>query len=153
MQLTLISKARGDLSPEMLLASKSYVVWCGLAYEIGVLNHIHQVKKALGINGIYTQAYTWRSNPSEDNKAQIDLLIDRADSVINLVEVKWSVDGKKYVITKEVEENLLNKKDTFVSQTKTRKSVFITMITLSGIERNSHSDCVTASLTLEDLFN
>ena len=54
---------------------------------------------------------------------------------------------------KEVEENLLNKKDTFVSQTKTRKSVFITMITLSGIERNSHSDCVTASLTLDDLFN
>ena len=34
-----------------------------------------------------------------------------------------------------------------------RKSVFITMITLSGIERNSHSDCVTASLTLDDLFN
>lgn len=151
--LTFLSKTRGDLSPEMLLASNSYVVWCGLAYERVVLNHIHQVKKALGINGIYTQAYTWRSNPSEDNKAQIDLLIDRADSVINLVEVKWSVDGKKYVITKEVEENLLNKKDTFVSQTKTRKSVFITMITLSGIERNSHSDCVTASLTLEDLFN
>ena len=61
--------------------------------------------------------------------------------------------SEKYVITKEVEENLLNKKDTFVSQTKTRKSVFITMITLSGIERNSHSDCVTASLTLDDLFN
>ena len=40
-----------------------------------------------------------------------------------------------------------------MSQTKTRKSVFITMITLSGIERNSHSDCVTASLTLDDLFN
>ena len=48
--LTFLLKTRGDLSPEMLLASNSYVVWCGLAYEIVVLNHIHQVKKALGIN-------------------------------------------------------------------------------------------------------
>ena len=50
--------------------------WLGLAYERVCMAHVSQIKRALGIGSVVTEAYSWRSKDSE-HPAQIDLLIDR----------------------------------------------------------------------------
>lgn len=50
-------------------------------------------KNILGIQGIGSEAYSWRSG-----EAQIDLIIDRKDNVVNLCEIKFSLG--KYKLTK-----------------------------------------------------
>jgi len=61
--------------------------WSGYTFEQIYLAHLPQIKKALGISGILTKTSAWRS---KDNTAQIDLIIDRNDKVINLCEMKYS---------------------------------------------------------------
>ena len=72
--------------------------WYGLAFERICMLHIPQIKKRLGIEQIYTEYYSWRSKCSTP-AAQIDLLIERADHLINLCEIKYS--QSPYTITKE----------------------------------------------------
>ena len=154
--LKFLSKFKGEINSNMVLASPSYNSYCGLAFEKAVLNHITEVKKAMGISGINTQAYTWRSNPKKlqegEKGAQIDIVLDRADEVINIIEAKWTSDGEQYLVSSSDEEDLLNKKRIFIDQTKTRKSVFLTMVTISGVKENSHSSSIQNFLTLDDLF-
>ena len=79
------------------------------------------------------------------------MLIDRRDQVINLCEIKFSI--KPYLIDKKYAEELRNKIGTFKEQTKTRKSIFLTMITSFGIQKNEYStDLVQNSLCFDDLF-
>ena len=62
----------------------------GYAYENIALLHIHQIKTALGISGIQTKQYSFITKATDEHEGvQIDLLIDRADNVINLCEVKF----------------------------------------------------------------
>ena len=154
--LKFLSKFKGEINSNMVLASPFYNSYCGLAFEKAVLNHITEVKKAMGISGINTQAYTWRSNPKKlqegEKGAQIDIVLDRADEVINIIEAKWTSDGEQYLVSSSDEEDLLNKKRVFIDQTKTRKSVFLTMVTISGVKENSHSSSIQNFLTLDDLF-
>ena len=105
----------------------------------------------MGINGIYTQAYTWRSNPSEDNKAQIDLLIDRRDRIINICEIKFSIN--QFTIDKDIDQALRNKIGIFKSITKTNKAINLVMITTFGITKNKYSSVVQNEVTLDDLFS
>ena len=40
--------------------------WCGYAFEIVCLNHINEIKKSLGINGINSRIYSWKVYPIVD---------------------------------------------------------------------------------------
>jgi len=83
--------------------------------------------------------------------AQIDLVIDRRDQVVNLCEVKYSINP--YTITKSYAENLRNKIGVFRNETKTGKSLFLTMITTYGLEENTYSkSLVQNELTMDVLF-
>ena len=124
--------------------------WTGYAYRQICLAHIPQIKKALGISGVITQSSAWRSRRVE-NGAQVDLLIDRRDQVVNLCETKYSINP--YTITKSYADKLRNKVGTFKSETRTRKAVFLTMITTFGLERNQHStSLVQNEITMDALF-
>ncbi len=124
--------------------------WAGYAFEQICLAHIPQIKKALGISGVISYASSWKSTKSLKG-AQIDLVIDRRDQVVNLCEVKYSINP--YLITKAYSDNLRNKIGTFRSETKTRKAIFLTMITTYGLERNKHStSLVQNEITMDDLF-
>lgn len=129
--------------------SPAYYTWCGLAFERVCLLHSKQIKSKLGISGISTHEYAWRSKKSSPG-AQIDLLIDRKDDVINLCEAKFSSGA--YVIDAADEANLLHKMETFRSETSTRKALHLTMITLNGVANNSHKGIVTNEVTGEDLL-
>ena len=154
--LKFLSKFKGEINSDMVLSSSSYNTYCGLAFEKAVMNHLNELKRAMGISGINTQAYTWRSNPKKlnegENGAQIDIVLDRADGIINIIEAKWTSNGEPYMISSLDEEDLLNKRRVFIEQTQTRKSVFLTMVTISGIKKNSHFDSIQNFFTLDDLF-
>lgn len=82
--------------------------------------------------------------------AQIDLVIDRRDQAINLCEIKFSV--KPFVIDKKYDAELRNKIGTFRDETKTRKAVFLTMITTFGLHKNMYAHNVQNDLQMEMLF-
>ena len=131
------------------LNSPLHGVWCGLSFEILCLTHLKQIKDTLGISGVQTAACSWRSR-TPGNGAQIDLLIDRKDATVNICEMKYS--GKEFVIDKSYETELQNKIDSFISETGTRKSIILTMVTTEGIRQNIHSGIVQKEIILDDLF-
>lgn len=132
--------------------SPRYGSWSGYAFEVLCLNHLRQIKQALGISGVQSRACCWTSKRDEGKMgAQIDLLIDRADHTINICEMKFS--KSEYEITKSDDENISNKVNAFIEQTKTRKSIMVTMVTSFGLKRNKYSGNVQRVITLEDLFS
>jgi AAA+ ATPase superfamily predicted ATPase len=124
--------------------------WAGFAFEMLALQNIAEIKKALGITGIQSSVSAWRSEKSKP-AAQIDLIIDRKDGIINLLEIKYC--NKKFTITKDYEENLQNKIFAFKTEIRTSKAVHLLMFTTFGLNKNKHSEIVQKELILDDLFN
>ncbi len=134
-----------------MLGRPEYAVWCGLAFEKVCLLHARQIKETLGISGILANVYSWYTTATTDNPgAQIDMLIDRADDVVNLCEMKYS--KTPYAITAEYQEKLLSKARRFVETTETNKAIHIVMITSNGLKKNQHSDVAQNEVILNDLF-
>lgn len=129
--------------------------WSGLSFELLCMTHINQLKETLGISGVQTRVCSWRSKDGSfvagsHKGAQIDLLIDRKDETVNICEMKYSKEP--FEITKDYAERLQNKLNRFAAETKTGKSLLLTMMTANGIKHNSHSDIVQKEILLEDLF-
>ena len=125
--------------------------WSGLAFERVCFWHINQIKQKLGISGVGAGVNSWFTKPTElYDGAQIDLLIDRDDKVINICEIKFCKDN--YLIDKAYSENLRRKVSTFQLATNTNKSVRLTMITVYGVTHNKYSSIVNSQITAEDLF-
>jgi hypothetical protein len=124
--------------------------WSGYAFEQVCLYHIYQIKKTLGISGISASVYSWRSKMT-DPGAQIDLVIDRRDGIINLCEMKYS--NKEYSITKKYDMDLRNKQSAFYSETKTRKTLYTTFITTYGLNHNAYWGNIQSEVTMDDLFD
>ena len=132
--------------------SPARATWKGLSFERLCLQHLRQIRAALGISGVHVEAYAWNHVPDDTCPvgAQIDLLLDRSDGVINVCEMKFS--SEMYLIDAKAEEDLMRKLTVFSSVTHTRKAVHLTMVTPFGILRNSHSGRVQTEVTLGDLF-
>ncbi len=105
-----------------------------------------------GISGLLTTESPWRHRPASDETGtQIDLLIDRGDQTINLCEMKFS-EGV-FTIDKRYAADLRLKRDTFREVSKTRKNLFITMVTTYGITDNAHAkELIANSVVAGDLF-
>jgi hypothetical protein len=127
----------------------AHSAWSGFAFERVCLWHVPQIKRALGISGVHTEVSAWRSKLA-DPGAQIDLVMDRADSVINLCEVKYA--SGTYGIDKVESQRLREKRDSFMTETGTSKLAHTTMITTFGLKKNSYAGEILFQLTLDDLF-
>ena len=103
----------------------------------------------LGIADVTANYSSWRSADKE-MLAQIDLVIDRNDRVINLCEMKYSND--EYVITKEYNDNLRRKRACFIEETKIRKTVHTTMVTTYGVKHNSYWGNIQSEVKMDNLF-
>ena len=88
---------------------------------------------------------TWKNKTS-----QIDLIIDRADRIINLFEIKFSIN--KYSIAAKYAEKLRNRISEFQSSSKTRKGILHTFITTFGVLNAEGSSLVNSEIVLDDLF-
>jgi hypothetical protein len=131
-------------------ASGERNAWSGYAFEQVCLAHIPQIKRALGIAGVRTSVGAWRSNGTTAPGAQIDLVIDRGDNVVNLCEMKYA--NQEYLIDKQYDLALRNKAGVFRRETKTRKAVHLTMVTTYGVKRNMYSSVFQSEVAMEDLF-
>jgi predicted AAA+ superfamily ATPase len=132
------------------MESPTLTAWKGFAYERLCLTHSEKIKQALGIASISTEISSWRSSKNSPG-AQIDLIIDRKDGIINLCEMKFSKD--KYSITALEEEKLRRRIAVFQAETQTKKAIHLTMVTTYGITSNRYSGIIQSQVTLDDLLN
>ena len=126
--------------------------WCGLSFERICLLHIRQIKNALGIGGILSNEFSWRTPPYADLPGvEIDLLIERADKVFNLCEMKYTKNP--FIIDKKYAANLQNKIARLRDVTKTRNAIFLTMIVASGLTSNEYAGDIQNIITADALFD
>lgn len=132
--------------------SQFRVVWEGLAFERLCLQHVREIKIALGISGVVSNDCSWHiARTAEHDGAQVDLLIDRRDGVINLCEMKFA--SAEYEIKDAEDRRARARKELFKETTGTRKAVHLTYVTTYGLKRNRHSGIVQSEVTLDDLFH
>lgn len=134
-----------------LMRTPTYKTWCGLSFERVCLLHTRQLKAALGITGIMANIFSWRIKGNEYHPGvQIDLLIDRADNVINVCEMKYAPDG--YTMTTTALKNIRTKLSVIRQYTPTKKYVEAVLITSNGVVRNQNSDEIINQITADQLF-
>lgn len=137
---------------ERLSNTPSWHAWRGYAFENICLQHTSQIKKALGIQGIYATTGSWQTKGQDGGDGtQIDLLIDRADKIINLCEIKFTNDA--FEIDKSYADNLRKKISILSASLKSRRTIFLTFITTYGVVQNKHAiGLVQNDITLDALF-
>lgn len=127
--------------------------WQGLCFELICMKHHKQIKKALGISGMATSVSIWRCGSDEKEEhpgAQIDIIIERADRIIHLCEMKFS--QKSYNISAEYEKKLRDRMGLFDLKTKNKKTLVHTFVTTFGLGEGKHHSIVHSEVTMDDLF-
>lgn len=128
--------------------SPGYNSWRGNSFEIVCLNHIDQIKATLGISGIETREFAWRSK--YENGAQIDLIISRKDGVTNLCEMKFTNDN--YSLDGEEYEKIQNRLTKFINESGTKDAIHVTLICGNGYKQSKYSGIVQNIILGDDLF-
>ncbi len=146
------NKGGGRGAWEQLSTKSTFTAWSGYAFENICMMHINQIKKALGISGVYTTTSSWvfKGNKTLPG-AQIDMIIDRADQTINLCEAKFTKEN--YAITKNYASQLRMKKSIFRQATQTKKATFTTLLTTFPALRNQYYlGEIENEITMDKLF-
>src|SRR5687768_17255595 len=74
----------------------AYTIWSGFAFETVCLKHVLQIRRALGIEGVLTNASPWRHKPGKGKQ------------------------GAQFIIDKKYAPDLNNKINMFHNETKTK---------------------------------
>ena len=131
------------------LSYPAHNAWCGYAFERLCMAHIRQIKQKLGISGVIAEIYTFRS-VQKSGGAQIDLVIDRNDDVVNICECKYT--RQPYEISDLDAAGFERKKEVFLRETGSKKSIHFTMISANGLIHNAFCNDIRSIITLDDLF-
>ena len=129
--------------------SQNVASWRGIAFENACFNHIDQIKDALGIRAVGTEASTWYCE-EDGEKSQIDLLIKRNDNIINVCELKFY--SEDYAVTKGDYQKILSRTERFCKYIPKKYGVQNTLITTYGLKKNMYSSAFLSVVTLDDLF-
>jgi len=133
--------------------SSKIKAWCGISFERVCLEHIKQIKSALGISGVYTEINSWQCRKDLENGifgSQIDLIIVRKDQIINICEIKyWDSD---FTVDLSFDKDMRRKLSDFQKKTNTKYALHKTLITTYGVIENSYSMELQSVITAEDLF-
>jgi hypothetical protein len=116
------------------------------------MRHQNQIIQALNLQAIRTQfsSFYFKGN-SELPGTQIDLVLERADNVIQLFEIKFYQET--FFVTKAYSQELRTKMAVFRNYTGTRKQIFVSMISVFGIGTNEYSNgLISHDLVADDLF-
>ena len=133
------------------ITSISHNTWKGLAFERVCLQHIPQIKIALGISGVQTNACSWFARGTAKRRgAQIDLLLQRADGFTDVCEMKHSV--ATFTIDRDCAKGLQNKLAAYQELSKDNRSLHLVMITTNGVAHNSYYNMIQNEVTMDDLF-
>ena len=125
--------------------------WRGYAFEEICLNHIDEIKEALGVSGVNSKESQWALRGDDDvDGTQIDLVIERADNVVNLCEMKFY--NEEFRVTKEYNKKLSHRLNLLQERIPKRHVVHMTLITTEGLAPNEYMSAFQKVITLEDLF-
>ncbi len=146
------NKNSGDDTWNQLSQTPAAKTWWGYAYENACLKHLPNIKKALGIAGVYTQASSFlHKGNDEERGAQIDLVLDRNDQIINLFEIKFY--NTEFTFSEADATAIRNQMWTFKTKTGTKKHLMPVLLTTFGMPHNKHSlGLIEKVLTMDDLF-
>lgn len=123
---------------QALSQTAQFKSWCGYTFENICLKHLAQIKKALGISGIYTEASAFAYTGNQSEKGfQIDLVLDRKDQTINLFEFKFY--NAVLSLDKSDATALRERMETFRQVSKTQKQIFLSFLTTFGVKINENS--------------
>lgn len=124
--------------------------WCGIAFEEVCMQHIRQIKSSLSIAGVSSTESSLIVKGNKDSDGmQIDLLIDRADDVVNVCELKYY--QSPFTVTKSYAETLRHRLTT-LEEKYPNKTFNMTLVSTEPLRLNEYSDIFTSAVTLDDLF-
>lgn len=131
--------------------SQSIVSWRGFAFEEVCLLHIDQIKRALGILGVSTLQSSWalRGNDEEEG-AQIDLIIQRADHIVNMCEMKFY--GEDFTVDKAYYKKLDHREKVMTEKISRKDRVHLVLITTYGLTYNEYGSIFQNVITIDQLF-
>ena len=132
------------------LISPSHNSWSGYAFELVCLLHSERIKNKTGAAFAIANIRSWRSEKSQP-AAQIDMLIERSDGIIDICEMKYTTDD--FSMSKADYDNLRNKCRAFAGETKTKKTLRLVLVTTYGLAPNECSEDIQIVVTMDDLFS
>lgn len=125
--------------------------WGGMAFEETCFRHVEQIKRALGIAAVQTECSHFTLRGTEDHDGlQCDMIISRADHIVNLCEMKYSMN--EFTIDKSYDRTLRYRMETVRQKIKKTQQLHLTFVTTFGVKQNMYSGCVQSNVTLDDLF-
>jgi AAA+ ATPase superfamily predicted ATPase len=131
----------------------AYRSWAGYAFESLCYKHLVQISEALHLSPTAIPN-TWRFSPKANSKesgAQIDLLFDRDDGVINLCDMKYK--DTAFIIDKKYAADINRKIEVFKEKTRTEKQILFSIISANGLKETMYSEeMIDGIVTLDDLF-
>ena len=145
-------KSKGKDSFIVLSQSAAFKSWTGYAFENICYKHKHKIAAALGISGMFFTTPSFYYKGDEENAGfQLDMLIDRADNVINICEMKYH--NTAYEFSKKEMETAHYRMEKFRQITGTKKQLLYTLITNNGLKANQYSiGTVAKTIEAKDLF-
>jgi AAA+ ATPase superfamily predicted ATPase len=144
-----IARGAFDRNPTAALASDTYYIWLGYAFERYCRANAHKLAQMLGFGavGFHAGAFYNRATEKEDADYQIDLVFERNDRVFTLCEIKYLRGPASKKIIQEFEKKL----DLFANPLK--RSIQKVLIAAHGAETSvANSGYFDHILTLEDIF-
>ena len=142
---------RIDRYEDLISDMGRYDNWRGQAFEILCFNNANSIKSALGISGVKTECYPWYNTEDKKNeRVQIDMVIERADKITNICEMKYT--NKPFVVDDSYEKQLLKKRDVYKEKTGTTQALKIVMISAMGVSGTTHTSYISDVITLDELF-
>ncbi len=124
--------------------------WYGLTFERVCLWHVSQIIRGLRLDAIRHEYYAWRSKESSP-AVQIDLVIDRADGITTVCEMKYSKDD--YTLSEKEYRNIVRRMEVFQKETKHKGGVQASIVTTYGLQDNMYSEISPVAITMEELFD
>lgn len=131
--------------------SGSVNAWRGHAFENVCWNHIPQMKTALGISGVSTSESLWSKRDDEEERgAQIDLIIERKDNVVNMCEMKFASD--EFSVDKDYHLTLVRRREMLRKLIPKKATIHSTLVTTYGLKYNAYSGDFVSEVIIDDLF-
>ena len=123
----------------------------GYDQRVICFNHENQIKKALGISGENTSHSLWSKRSDDTDGTQIDMIIERADNVVNMCECKFY--SNEFVVNKGYYHTLINRQGLLEKELSADKVIHNTLITTYGLKYNEYSTFFDNVITMEELFD
>jgi len=147
----LSKERRLDCYEDLISDGGRYDNWRGQAFEMLCFHNVNSIKAALGISGVKTEIYPWYNSEDQKNeRVQIDMVIERADRITNLCEMKYT--NKPFESDASFEQQLIRKRDVFKKKTGTSQTLKIILVSARGLSGTAYTSYISGIITLDDLF-